>query len=148
VNAPVTEYRAGPAEPAGPKAGNQPAPGTHLDDQVPDEMKRQSPLRSVSIDFTPDGARDVRLRLAERGGDVHVTLHSTDPALTGRLSAGVHELAGSLANAGYDAQAWTNQQGRQGQRPYEEAQKPRRSSDADPDGEDFGGLLQQPGNKQ
>ncbi len=65
------------------------------------------PLRSLSLEFTPDGAQDVRVRLAERAGDVHISLHSTDPALTGRLSDGVHELVGTLASAGYDAQAWT-----------------------------------------
>lgn len=78
--------------------------------------KASGPIRSVSIDFTPDGAQDVRLRLSERSGDVHVTLHSADAGLSGRLNEGVGELVQSLASAGYDAQAWTPDQGREHQR--------------------------------
>ncbi len=73
------------------------------------------PLRSLALEFTPDGAGDLRLRLSERGGEVHVSLHSSDPSWSGRLHEGIHELVGSLANAGYDADAWTPSQGRQQQ---------------------------------
>jgi hypothetical protein len=47
------------------------------------------------------------VRLTEKSGDVHISLHSTDPALAGRMTEGVHDLVGSLSSAGYEAQAWT-----------------------------------------
>ena len=45
-------------------------------------------MRSVSLEFTPDGTHDVRVRLAERAGDVHISLHSTDASLAGRVREG------------------------------------------------------------
>ncbi len=100
----------------------------------------------MSLEFAPDGAADVRLRLSERAGDVHIELHSTDPALTGRLADGVHELAASLVHAGYDAQAWAPGQERQGgqrQHPQDPSGQPRDRA-ADPDEEDFDTAMQQP----
>ena len=88
-----------------PRPEQRETPVTHLEEPLAEESKQPSqPLRSISIDFTPDGAQDVRLRLAERAGDVHISLHSTDPALADRLSGGVNDLVGTLAGAGYEAQ--------------------------------------------
>ena len=84
--------------------------------EVAEQPKSGAPLRTVSIDFSPDGAQDVRLRLSERAGDVHVSLHSADGALSGSIHAGVGDLVQSLAAAGYDAQAWTPDDGREQQR--------------------------------
>jgi hypothetical protein len=111
------------------------------------EEPKQQPqaLRSLSLEFTPDGAQDVRLRLAERAGDVHISLHSTDPALSGRLSDGVHDLVGNLSSAGYDAHAWTPEQGRQNnQRQFEDQRRGRRNPSPEQGAEEFGGLMQQP----
>jgi hypothetical protein len=113
------------------------------------------PLRSLSLEFTPDGAQDVRVRLAERAGDVHISLHSTDPGLSGRLSDGVHELVGTLAGHGYDAEAWTQGQGRQNHAQQDSGQQnqpdnPRGKSHGrtDRDAEEFGSLMQQPMQRQ
>jgi hypothetical protein len=120
-------------------------PTAHLEEPLPDQPKQQAqPLRSISIEFTPDGAQDVRLRLAERAGDVHISLHSTDPVLAGRLSNGVHDLVGTLANAGYDAQAWTPGQGRQNQRSPEDPRRNRRTNLTETGAEEFGAVMQQP----
>jgi hypothetical protein len=88
------------------------------------------------------------VRLGERAGDVHISLHSSDPALTGRLSEGVHDLVGTLANAGYDAQAWSP--GRDGQdrqnarQQQEEQRRSRRETQNDQDTGEFGVIMQQP----
>jgi len=127
------------------------APGAHLADEPVSRQLEQhaQPLRSLSLEFAPDGAQDVRVRLAERAGDVHISLHSTDPALSGRLSDGVHELVGTLANAGYDAQGWGQSQGRQNhseqnQSPPDDSRGDRRGNSADLDTEDFDAIMQQP----
>jgi hypothetical protein len=129
-----------------PKFDTPPSSSVSRLDEMPDEPKQQpQTLRSLSLEFTPDGAQDVRLRLAERAGDVHISLHSTDPTLSGRLSDGVHDLVGNLSSAGYDAQAWTPEQGRQNsQRQFEDQRKSRRNPSSEQSGEDFGGLMQQP----
>jgi hypothetical protein len=119
-----------------------PAPARLPEEVAAETAKAPQALRSVAIDFSPDGTQDVRLRLTEKAGDVHISLHSTDPALTGHLSAGVHDLVGSLTNAGYDAQAWTSDQGRQHQRAFEDQRKPRRATTAD--APSFDDVIQQP----
>jgi hypothetical protein len=127
------------------------APAAHLADEPVSRQPEQhtQPLRSLSLEFAPDGAQDVRVRVAEHAGDVHISLHSTDPALSGRLSDGVHELVGTLANAGYDAQAWTQGQGRQNhseqnQAPPDDPRRNRRGNSNDPGTEDFDALMQRP----
>ena len=85
------------------------------------------------------------MRLGERAGDVHISLHSTDAALSSRLSDGVHDLVGTLSSAGYDAQAWTPGQGRQNQRQaYEDPRRNRRGNNDDQQTGEFGAIMQQP----
>lgn len=98
----------------------------------------------MSLEFTPDGGRDIRLRVVERGGEVHVSLHSTDNGLTDRLREGVQDLAGALINAGYDAEAWTPQDNPRRQQPEDSLELPRRRSQSTTQDEDFAGLLGNP----
>jgi hypothetical protein len=97
----------------------------------------------MSLEFTPDGAQDIRLRLSERAGEVHLSVHSTDAALTGHLREGIHDLVGSLSDAGYDADAWTpgQQRQQQQQRNPEEERKPRTGGSGWSDG-DYDNMLQ------
>ena len=116
-------------------------------EDLPDSGKpQQQPLRSMSLEFTPDGARDVRVRLSERGGDVHISLHSTDAALSGRLRDGVQDLAGALNHAGYNADAWASgrddRQQQQQQRDADQQQRQQRRSPNDADN-DFSGMMRQ-----
>ena len=129
------------------KADAQPAPASpaRAEDLADAGKPQQQPLRSMSLEFTPDGARDVRVRLSERGGDVHISLHSTDAALSGRLRDGVQDLAGALNHAGYNADAWASGRGdrqqQQQQRDADQQQRQRRSpNDAD---NDFSGMMRQ-----
>jgi hypothetical protein len=118
-------------------------PAAHTADVLPDQSKQATPpLRSISLDFAPDGAQDVHVRLAERGGDVHVSLHSADSAFAGRIADGVQDLVGALANAGYDAQAWTPGQERQNQRQQQEPQQQR--DETNEGSEEFSAMMQQP----
>lgn len=119
-------------------------PPSQLDEPSQVDSKWRQPLRSLAIEFTPDGAGDVRMRMSERAGDVHISLHSTDSGLTGRLSEGLHELVGSLANAGYDAQAWTPDRGHDEHRHGEEPRNRQRNQRKQGAAEDFSGMIQQP----
>jgi hypothetical protein len=109
---------------------------------VPAEKPAAQPLKSVSLEFTPDGAREVRVRLSERAGEVHVSLHSSDPAVTKNLRDGVTDLASVLANAGYDAKAWTSgRQQQQNQQQDEPASGGRRRGSGE-EAENFDSALQ------
>jgi hypothetical protein len=118
-----------------------PAAALHYEQFPEPRDQAPQPLRTLSLEFTPDGSNDIRLRLSEHSGDVHVSLHSSDPSLSGRLQEGIHDLVGLLSTAGYDAEAWTPGQGRQNQQQPDDARKPRRSGKSDAGADRFGGLL-------
>jgi hypothetical protein len=93
--------------------------------------EKTPPVRAVAIEFRPDGVHDVRVRLAEHAGEVHVSVHSADPEVTQNLREGVTGLTATLAQAGYDARAWTPDQGQKQQQPREEraAKREKRAAD-------------------
>jgi hypothetical protein len=99
---------------------------------MPDQaMPEKPPVRALAIEFRPDGVHDVRVRLAEHAGEVHVSVHSADPVLTQDLREGVTGLAATLTQAGYDARAWTPDQGQRQQQPRDEraAKRDKRAED-------------------
>lgn len=125
----------GHAAPAAPAAPAEP---------IADAQRNQTqPLRSVSLEFAPDGAPDVRVRLSERGGDVHISLHSADPALAGKFRDGVQDLAGALTNAGYDAEAWARGGGGRERDADEQRQQQQRRPNQNNQSEDFSGMMRQ-----
>jgi hypothetical protein len=98
----------------------------------------------MALEFTPDGASDIKVRLSEQGGDVHISLHGTDPALAGRVREGVGDLIGSLSKAGYDAEAWTPSQGRQQQQAEQEPRQAARQPKSNSDTGEFSSIFQPP----
>lgn len=88
---------------------------------IPPEPMPKAPLKSISLEFSPEGSADVQLKLSERAGEVHVSLHSSDANLNHQLRNGIGDLANALAGAGYEAEAWTSQE-RGGRQPREQHQ--------------------------
>jgi hypothetical protein len=130
----------------GAKPETQTSNAPAREEPLPDPAKTQQPVRSLSLEFAPDGARDIKVRLSERAGDVHISLHGTDPSLASRVREGVSDLVGSLSRAGYDAEAWTPGQGSQNQRQQQqqEQRKTPRNTSGGASAEEFNGILQQP----
>jgi hypothetical protein len=126
------------------KAATQTANAALREEPVADQTRMQQPIRSLALEFTPDGAGDIKVRLSEKAGDVHISLHGTDPSLAGRVREGVSDLVGSLSKAGYDAEAWTPGHGRQNQRQESDQRKTPRSASGTAGAEEFNGMLQQP----
>jgi hypothetical protein len=143
--APVTPIAAtAPMTTTEAKPETQAGSASLREESMTGQTKTQQPIRSLALEFTPDGAGDIKVRLSERGGDVHISLHGTDPSLAGRVREGVDDLVGSLSRAGYDAEAWTPGQGRQNQREESDQRKPPRATSGGTDAEEFSGILQQP----
>lgn len=129
---------------ATPRPAAQTAPAAPPERAMPDKSNTP-PVKSVALEFTPDGTRDVKVRLSERGGEVHVSVHSTDPAVTKDLRAGVTDLASVLEHAGYDAKAWAGDRQQQGNPQQQEEQTPqRRNNRSGDDAQQFDSILQQP----
>jgi len=126
------------------KAPQPPARGAYVEEPVERPSTASQPVRSLSLEFTPDGVGDVRLRLSERTGEVHISLHSSDTTLGSRLHEGVHDLIGSLSSAGYEAEAWTPGQGQQQNRREPERREHGRSASAESGDGNFADLFQQP----
>jgi hypothetical protein len=103
----------------------------------------QQPLRAVSLEFSPDGASDVRVRLSEKAGEVHISLHSSDASLASSLHEGVNDLIGSLSSAGYEADAWTPGQGHSNNQREPDQQQSRNTGPNGPGGEEFGDMFDQ-----
>jgi hypothetical protein len=133
-----------PETPAHPQTQSPPSTARSSDIEEPVPARDvQQPLKSVSLEFSPDGAGDVRLRLSEKSGEIHISLHSSDASLSSRLHEGVHDLVGSLSSAGYEAEAWTPGQGHQHSQ-REPEQRRNRRADSKEAGEAFGDVFQQP----
>lgn len=126
-----------------PPGDDAPRPPERSAEPETTEKNVAQPLRSVALEFTPDGTRDVRVRLSERAGEVHVSLHSTDPSITKGLRDGVTDLASVLAHAGYDAKTWTpGGQPQDNPQPREAPAPRRRSTNSSAVAESFDGVLQ------
>jgi hypothetical protein len=133
-----------PVAPAAPPVRHTsqepPAPrSAAAEEPIVKEPEKQA-LKSVSLEFSPDGAGDVRLRVSERAGEVHISLHTSDPSLSGRIHEGVHDLVGTLTHAGYDAEAWTPGQGGGKQQQEQQRRQPTPSPEAGDD--EFGGIYE------
>ncbi len=126
-------------------AATQPPASAH-EPLLPDKVPTQT-LRSLSLEFAPDGARDVRVRLSERAGEVHVSLHSADPSIAKNLRDGVTDHTSMLAQAGYDARSWTSRRQQQESSQEREEQKTPKQEQLSGEG-GFGGILQQPGTSE
>lgn len=68
---------------------------------LPEKPTKQ--VQALSLDLAPEGAPQVRVRLREYGGDVRITVHSTDPVLERNLRSDASMLGERLVAAGYDA---------------------------------------------
>jgi hypothetical protein len=122
---------------------NEPPRPVTAPEPMPPEKASSLPVKSLALEFTPDGARDVRVRLSERAGEVHVSLHSSDPVMTRNLRDGVTDLASVLAHAGYDARAWTSGRQQQESRHQQEEKTPARRNETSSEAENFEGMLQE-----
>lgn len=144
-SAPEQLNRPAASAPAPQRQNPAPAPAEYYAEPATKDPNAAQPLRSVNLEFSPDNAGDVRLRLSERAGEVHISVHSTDPAVRGRLHEGINDLVGSLSKAGYDADAWTpNPGGQDHRRQREDTPPPARKGPSSAGADDFSGMLQEP----
>jgi hypothetical protein len=91
------------AQPANPA----PAPETPL--HVSAVETPEPPAQPVSHDVSlhlADGQNSVDIRMAERAGEIRVTVHTPDRDLADSLRADLPDLVGRLRQSGFQAEAW------------------------------------------
>ncbi len=127
-----------PLASARPREVAQPLPV--MKEEIAPDPSSRAPLKSMSLEFSPDGSGEVHLKLAERAGELHISVHSNDAGLNHQLRSGIGDLATALAGAGYDADAWTsaNRENRQHREQYQPEQQARNAGPA------FSTLIDQP----
>jgi len=101
-------------QPAIQTRGNAPqqaAPTAATPPPAPSEPPREPAIRELSLSVSSpsvDGraAGQVSLRVVERGGEVQVAVHTTDPQLAGDLRQNLPDLVSELSGRGYRADTW------------------------------------------
>jgi len=89
-------------------ARTDPTPGVSQAHNVEPEAP-VAPVQSVSRDVSlrmADGQSSVDIRLAERGGEIRVTVHTPDQNLADSLRADLPDLIGKLRQSGFQAETW------------------------------------------
>jgi hypothetical protein len=98
----------------GPAPEAQPTAALHHEPIAPEPQLKPA-LRTMSFELGQEGGSEVKLRLSERSGEVHVSLHSADASLNHQLRERIHDLTSVLSNAGYETESreggqWTGQE--------------------------------------
>jgi hypothetical protein len=83
------------------ESGNSLAPPV----AAPSQAASQPVSHDVALRLD-DGQNNVDIRLAERGGEIRVTVHTSDRDLAGTLRADLPDLVGKLRQSGFQAEAW------------------------------------------
>lgn len=89
-------------------ASPAPAPGSNAVRTTAIEIQ-EPPTQPVSHDVSlhvADGPSSVDIRMAERGGEIRVTVHTPDQNLANSLRADLPDLVGKLRQSGFQAEAW------------------------------------------
>ena len=114
---PSTEVHAAPVMPAtqppsagtvrGERAEIAPASPAHIEPPAPPAAHRPTePVRDIELTISGRGPERVDVRVAERGGEVRVTVHTSEGRLNASLREGLGELTGRLADRGFRAETW------------------------------------------
>ena len=74
-------------------------------DVEPPQPAAQPVSRDVSLHLA-DGESSVDIRMAERAGEIRVTVHTADHDLANSLRADLPDLVGKLRQSGFQAEAW------------------------------------------
>jgi len=94
--------------PAGHEGSSAPQPPASVTPSAPPEPvtpSAQPASRDVSLRLG-EGNNSVDIRMAERAGEIRVTVHTPDRDLAGSLRAELPDLVGKLRQEGYQAEAW------------------------------------------
>ncbi len=105
--------------PATPASGPAPAPtaAPAADARTASDANSETPPQlpqGVSHDVAlrlASGPNSVDIRMAERAGEIRVTVHTLDHSLADSLRAGLPDLVDRLRQTGYQAEAWHPQPG-------------------------------------
>jgi len=96
---PPADREAQPAVPAQEASAACPA------EVEPPEAPAQPVSRDVSLHMA-EGENSVDIRMAERAGEIRVTVHTPDRDLANSLRADLPDLVGKLRQSGFQAEAW------------------------------------------
>jgi hypothetical protein len=129
-----------PGDPAGP-----PEPPSAASRIEPEPPAAPAAPRDIQLELTNGGQR-VEVLVADRGGDVHVAVRTSDTDLAGALREDLPALSARLEQTGLRAEAWHTQTPAGDRRP--EGERPPPASAGDPHGQPAQDPRGQPGDSQ
>ena len=100
---PSRSVAAAPAEPGKP---DPTAMAQVLSGSEPCETAATGPAQNISVRLSTDQSPAVEVRVMDRGGEVHVAVHSPDAATSESVRAGLPDLVAKLGQRGYEAEIW------------------------------------------
>ena len=98
------------AAPAGPPVGDAAAPLRVPESVLSAPAPSSAPVQQITVRISQPDAAPVDLHVSERGGQVHVTVRTADPAMQDSLKQDLGTLANSLQHAGYRAEVFAGRE--------------------------------------
>jgi Flagellar hook-length control protein FliK len=96
---------------SGTEHNSEIADGSHTSPVVETEPEpsvgNSDPIKNVQLQLVSDDNRRVDVRLMDRGGELHVSVKSADPALTQNLQSHMPELTSRLDQQHLQSEVWT-----------------------------------------
>jgi hypothetical protein len=84
-----------------------PAASRPVQTALPEPPARSvTPLKDLSLQLTQPGNERVDVRVTQQGGEVHVSVHSSDNSLNVGLRQGLSDLQNRLEENGYRSEMW------------------------------------------
>jgi len=103
---PQTPSRSVAAAPPEPGKPDPTAMAQVLSGSPPRETAASGPAQNISVRLSTDQSPAVEVRVMDRGGEVHVAVHSPDAATSESVRAGLPDLVAKLGQRGYEAEIW------------------------------------------
>ena len=76
-------------------------------EQASGNVPKSTVSREISVQIPTSGNQSIEVRIIERNGNVHVTVHSDDRGLTQSLRSELQELVRVLEDRGFRTETWT-----------------------------------------
>jgi hypothetical protein len=106
VVAPVADHSA-PARQNEPQAQSSQAQSTTMTENEKPITEKSEPVRNIQVQLAGENSERVNLKMMDVGGELRLSVRTSDPALAQALQDRMPELTGRLEQQNYRTEVWT-----------------------------------------